>query len=92
MHARAVERLRLENDLRDALAHRELRLRYQPIRCLRRHRVVGFEALLRWQHPRQGLLTPAAFLSQVEETGLALEFGEWVLAEACRQVAWMGHL
>jgi predicted signal transduction protein with EAL and GGDEF domain len=85
MYARAVERLQLETDLRRAIEREEFRLRYQPIVSLRAHRVIGFEALLRWQHPEQGLLSPAAFLTVAEETGLITRIDRWVLREACGQ-------
>jgi diguanylate cyclase (GGDEF)-like protein len=83
MHDRAVERLQLETDLRRAIEREEFRLQYQPIVSLGDHRVVGFEALLRWQHPERGLLSPAAFLTVAEETGLVTRIDHWVLREAC---------
>jgi len=85
MHERAVERLQLETDLRRAIEREEFRLQYQPIVSLRDHRVVGFEALIRWQHPERGLLSPAAFLALAEETGLITRIDQWVLREACAQ-------
>ena len=85
MHERAVERLQLETDLRHALERDEFRLQYQPIVSLRDHRVIGFEALVRWQHPERGLLSPAAFLTLAEETGLITRIDHWVLREACGQ-------
>jgi EAL domain-containing protein (putative c-di-GMP-specific phosphodiesterase class I) len=87
MHDRAVERLQLETDLRRAIEREEFRLQYQPIVSLGDHRVIGFEALLRWQHPVRGLLSPAAFLGVAEETGLITRIDRWVLREACGQ-AW----
>jgi diguanylate cyclase (GGDEF)-like protein len=87
MHDRAVERLQLETDLRRAIEREEFRLQYQPIVSLADHRVIGFEALLRWQHPVRGLLSPAAFLGVAEETGLITRIDRWVLREACGQ-AW----
>jgi diguanylate cyclase (GGDEF)-like protein len=83
MHHRAVERLHLETDLRRAIERDELRLQYQPIVSLGDHRVTGFEALVRWQHPKRGLLSPAAFLGVAEETGLITRIDRWVLREAC---------
>jgi len=83
MHHRAVERLRLESDLRHAVERQEFTLHYQPIVAFRDRRVVGFEALVRWQHPERGLLLPAAFLPVAEETSLITRIDEWVLKEAC---------
>jgi diguanylate cyclase (GGDEF)-like protein len=85
MHHQAVQRLQLETDLRRALDRSELRLHYQPIVRLADRRVVGFEALLRWQHPEQGLLSPAAFLDVAQDAGLLTRIDRWVLAEACAQ-------
>jgi len=85
MHDRAVERLQLETDLRRAIERNEFRLQYQPIVSLCDRRVIGFEALLRWQHPVRGLLSPAAFLAVAEETGLVTRIDRWVLREACGQ-------
>lgn len=84
MQARATERLRLEHELRRASAQGELRLWLQPKVSLRTGRIVGAEALLRWQHPRHGLLGPAHFVPLAEESQLILELGDWVLQEACR--------
>jgi diguanylate cyclase (GGDEF)-like protein len=83
MHHRAVERLRLESDLRHAVERQEFVVHYQPIVAFRDRRVVGFEALVRWQHPERGLLLPAAFLEVAEETSLITRIDEWVLREAC---------
>jgi EAL domain-containing protein (putative c-di-GMP-specific phosphodiesterase class I) len=86
MHDRAVALLGLETDLRRAINRREFRLYYQPIVALDTGRIVGFEALVRWQHPERGLLSPAEFISVAEETGLIIPLGQWVLDEACRQM------
>jgi len=85
MHEAAVERLRLETELRRAVERREFRLWYQPIVSLSDRRVAGFEALIRWEHPERGLLLPATFLRVAEELGVINHIDEWALHEACRQ-------
>ena len=88
MGRRAHRRLELEDELRLAIDHRELLLHYQPIVTLG-GQIRAVEALLRWQHPRLGLLAPIDFIPLAEETGLVVELGRWVLEEASRQVvAW----
>ncbi|RRV07231.1 bifunctional diguanylate cyclase/phosphodiesterase [Pseudomonas sp. v388] len=84
MQQAASQRLRMENDLRLALARNELRLHYQAQVDARGERINGAEALLRWQHPEQGLLAPSEFMQILEESGMILEVGSWVLDEACR--------
>ena len=86
MHARAVSRLQLESDLRQAVEKNEFSVFYQPIVCLQTGRLAGFEALVRWNHPRRGMVSPADFIPVAEETGLIVPIGEWVLAEACARV------
>ncbi|HEX9018950.1 MAG TPA: EAL domain-containing protein [Anaerolineaceae bacterium] len=90
MRDSAISRMVLENDLRSALENNEFILMYQPIVELPRQRLVGFEALVRWQHPWRGLLPPAEFLPLAEETGMILPLGQWILERACRQaVEWL---
>jgi diguanylate cyclase (GGDEF)-like protein/PAS domain S-box-containing protein len=86
MRASVVARLQLEMDLRRALEHGEFHNVYQPIVSLAAGQIVGFEALLRWQHPTRGLLGPEEFIMVAEETGLIRDLGWWNLREACRQM------
>jgi EAL domain-containing protein (putative c-di-GMP-specific phosphodiesterase class I) len=86
MRTQAYSRLMLENDLRDGIKNHEFQLYYQPILSLETNQMVGLEALIRWLHPKRGLLLPADFLSLAEETGLILPLGEWTLNEACLQL------
>ncbi|MBL8415639.1 MAG: EAL domain-containing protein [Propionivibrio sp.] len=75
----------LESDLRHAIARNELVLHYQPQVSVASGKTIGVEALIRWQHPQRGLLSPAAFIRIAEESGLIIDIGNWVLREACRQ-------
>ncbi|MEN5017835.1 bifunctional diguanylate cyclase/phosphodiesterase [Erwinia sp. Eh17-17] len=86
MNTIAQNQLQLINDLWLAQEHKELRLYYQPKFCAPRGPIIGFEALLRWQHPQRGLLTPDIFLPLAEKTGLIVSIGNWVIGEACRQL------
>jgi EAL domain-containing protein (putative c-di-GMP-specific phosphodiesterase class I) len=84
-----VDRLELEADLRVALERGELKLHYQPTIEIASSRVIGFEALVRWQHPTRGLISPLDFIPIAEGTGLIVPLGRWVIEEACRQaVTW----
>ena len=86
MNARALERLALENSLRKALSNDELVLHYQPLVDISSKSIVGLEALIRWNHPERGLLSPAHFISAAEVSGLIVPIGNWVLVTACRQL------
>jgi diguanylate cyclase (GGDEF)-like protein/PAS domain S-box-containing protein len=93
MRASVMARLQLETDLRHALEREEFRNFYQPIVNLASGDIVGFEALLRWEHPKRGLLGPEEFIPVAEETGLIRELGWWNLREACRQISeWRANL
>ncbi len=86
MHEEALRRLDLEMDLRRALEKDQLEAYYQPIVRLADGRLEGFEALVRWNHPTQGLISPAEFIPLAEENGLIVQVGRWVLREACTQM------
>jgi diguanylate cyclase (GGDEF)-like protein/PAS domain S-box-containing protein len=86
MRARAIARLEIETDLRRALTSRELLIHYQPEVDLRSGEIIAFEALVRWHHPKYGIVPPLDFIPIAEETGLIAPLGAWVLEEACRQM------
>ncbi|MVW73866.1 putative bifunctional diguanylate cyclase/phosphodiesterase [Pseudomonas xionganensis] len=85
----ARNKAELEGELRRALRRDELELHYQPRLCLRSGRVVGLEALVRWQHPQHGLLVPGEFVPLAEESGLIIPLGYWVIARALRDMQWL---
>ena len=86
MHSEVVQRLNLEKDLRAAVAKGQFELVYQPIICLETAALAGFEALIRWVHPKQGIVRPGMFITLAEELGLIIPIGSWVLRQACRQL------
>lgn len=82
----AVERLQLETDLQQAMKSEQFYLKYQPIITLSSGKIIGFEALVRWQHPTLGEVSPEQFISVAEATGLIIPLGKWILAEACQKL------
>jgi EAL domain-containing protein (putative c-di-GMP-specific phosphodiesterase class I) len=89
LHAEALERLELRGELQRALRREELLLHYQPTIDLKTGEIVGFEALVRWQHPTRGFLPPNVFIPVAESSGLIVPLGSWVLRTACRAAAGM---
>jgi diguanylate cyclase (GGDEF)-like protein/PAS domain S-box-containing protein len=87
MYDRAVEALKLQTDLQNALARNEFQLDYQPICHAGTTDVVGLEALIRWRHPVRGLVSPVEFIGAAEQTGLIRDMGRWVMTEACHQMS-----
>ncbi len=89
MHDAAQTRWQLESDLRLAIEREEFLLHYQPLICLANDQLIGFEALIRWQHPTRGMVSPGIFIELAEETELIIEIGQMVLSQACLQaIAW----
>ena len=86
MHSRAGGRLKLESDLRTALVERQFRIHYQPVLKLKTCRILSFEALLRGEHPAQGLISPYRFIEAAEDTGVLVSIGHWLMVQACREL------
>lgn len=93
MYTQAMNRLTLETDLRKALEHEEFSVCYQPIVSLQNHKLMGFEALVRWHYPQRGLISPECFIPVAEETGLITSIDHWVFHQSCQQLAsWQKQL
>ena len=86
IHSGEVSQLQIERDLRRGCEDEEFALHYQPIVLLNPEKIIGFEALVRWNHPTRGLVPPNEFIPVAEETGVIIQLGKWILFEACRQM------
>ncbi len=86
MHSNAMKLMKLEGDLRRAVKNKEFVVHYQPIVSLKNKKIMGAEALIRWEHPEQGMVPPMEFIPLAEETGLITPIGEWILRKACMQI------
>lgn len=86
MHASLLESVTMETELREAIRKKELLLHFQPIVCVKRGGICGFESLVRWPHPKRGLVPPDKFIPLAEETGLIIPLGQWVIADSLRQL------
>jgi EAL domain-containing protein (putative c-di-GMP-specific phosphodiesterase class I) len=92
MHQNALQQLKFETEMRYALERGEFSLHYQPIIELKTNDLKGFEALVRWNHPTRGMVSPMEFIPTAEENGLILPLGKWILQESCRQLRkWQNH-
>jgi EAL domain-containing protein (putative c-di-GMP-specific phosphodiesterase class I) len=89
MNADASERLELSNDLRSAISNNQLKLYYQPIMNTKNSSLEAFEALVRWEHPKYGIITPDNFIKLAEEGGFMSKVGKWILQQACKQIKFM---
>ena len=87
MHTEVLKRLRLETDMRRALDKHEFYLNYQPIVSMKTGNIIGFESLVRWQHPEDGFISPGDFIPIAEDTGLIIPLGKWILESACHQLS-----